>query len=192
MGNLLHKTVRAVGAGAAAATFALLSISSQADAAPVDLASFGLTAAESEWLGGAFTVLPPDGFSPIGLATATIGSISVQATGDASAVTLTLTDLGDFSGLNASSVALGYADDGSFADALFTVTSATGAFGGLSSSLYAVLELPDDISGPFFTANARLYQTGDLTDPNVVPLPATGLLLLGALAGTGVFTRRRR
>lgn len=201
MGNLVLKTARALGARTAAAAIAALSIAAAADAAPINLASHGLNLG-AEWLGTGELSVAANATSASG--DAVIGTILVTAIATApfgtDSFTLTLTDLFDFSNsLDATSVAAGYADDGSFADLLFTTTAASGSLAGKSASLYAVLDLPAGVLEDFqrdgkvaFTTTARLYETSELVAPAPVPLPAAGFLLLGALAGTGVFARRRR
>lgn len=190
MANLIHKVGRSLGVTTAALA-ALLSFSSASEAAPVDLAFYGLQASDAaSYDVDTFFVMPPNAASPVGTGNAfLLDGTLITASGDASGVTLTMFMGGG--SLIAQSTALGASDDGDFVDALFTVTSSNGVFAGLSPSIYAVLDWPGDFDAPF-TGNLRIYQTSDLVDPNVVPLPAAGFLMLGALGGLGVFARRRR
>ncbi|MFV0360711.1 hypothetical protein [Tropicimonas sp.] len=183
-----------------AAALVAASFASGASAALVDLSAFGLTAKDGPYLSFDGVAVVADAGSAVAN-NSFLDAVLLAATGIApygnSDFVLTLSDaLG--SGLDAESLARGYSDSGDLGDALFSVTSASGAFAGLSASLYVEIDIPAGIFDGFATTGAtsfstsfRIYET-EAVGPGVVPLPATGILFSTVLAGLGLVARRRR
>lgn len=174
--------------------------SAPALAAPVDLAAVGLMAADT----------PVFSYSDVGIAIDDTTAAANDASGsffisgfapyDATGFWLSILDIGSGTSLDATSFEVGFSDDSTYGAGLFDVTAADGAFASLSSQLYVVVDLPAgaaeqffaDGSGSFVTS-VSVYETSAATPPSgVVPLPAAGILLLGALAGSGLVLRRRK
>lgn len=71
------------------------------------------------------------------------------------------------------------------------VTGAGGFFGGISDMLFRSARITCDFNGDY-TCGVTDLQFGTSTPPiSPVPLPATGLLLVGALGGMGLMRRRK-